>query len=168
MALARGSGPGGNGPSAAALVGDLGVTTPEQPPAVPPLNAGVPEASPTFPRRTPGPVGGLRRLDERPPRKPSWTWPYGTMSPKATLGADPTTVLDMAGVVLRVRFTSGDHTDVRFEDTEVTQEDQVIEMVISTLAADSGVLRCHHGDRLLVLFGRGVASVELAPRGAVL
>jgi len=74
----------------------------------------------------------------------------------------------MAGVVLRVRFTSGDHTDVRYEDPELTHDDEVIKHVVSTLAADSGVLRCHHGDRMLVLFARGVASVEIAPRGAIL
>ncbi len=31
-----------------------------------------------------------------------------------------------------------------------------------------GTLRCQHGDRLIVLYGRGVATVEIAPRGAVL
>jgi len=74
----------------------------------------------------------------------------------------------MAGVVLRVRFTSGDHTDVRYEDPEVTHEGEVIEHVVSTLASDAGVLRCHHGDRLLVLFARSIASVEIGPRGAIL
>jgi hypothetical protein len=39
--------------------------------------------------------------------------------------------------------------------------------VISTLTADSGVLRCSHGDRPVVLHGRGVAAVEAADRGAV-
>jgi hypothetical protein len=74
----------------------------------------------------------------------------------------------MADVVLRVRFTSGDQTDVRYEDPVRTDEDEVIEHVVSTLASDVGVLRCQHGDRLLVLFGRGIASIELAPRGAIL
>jgi len=74
----------------------------------------------------------------------------------------------MADVVLRVRFTSGEHTDVRYEDPDATDEDQVIEQVVATLATDPGVLRCRHGDRLLVLFARGVASIELAPRGAIL
>jgi hypothetical protein len=32
----------------------------------------------------------------------------------------------------------------------------------------SGVLRCRHGERLVVLYARGVAAVEVAPRGAVL
>jgi hypothetical protein len=43
----------------------------------------------------------------------------------------------------------------------------IIEQVIAALAQDSGVLR-KHGDRLVVLYGRGVAAVEVAPRGAVL
>lgn len=74
----------------------------------------------------------------------------------------------MADVVLRVRFTSGDHTDVRYQDRDATNDDELIERVVTTLASDPGVLRCHHGDRLLVIFARGVASIELAPRGAIL
>jgi hypothetical protein len=72
----------------------------------------------------------------------------------------------MAEVVLRVRLVSGDHLDVRFEDDG--DEDEIIERVVETLAEDSGVLRSSHGDRLVVLYGRGVAAVEMAPRGAVL
>ena len=74
----------------------------------------------------------------------------------------------MADVVLRVRFTSGDQTDVRYVDPDGTDEGQVVEHAVAALASDAGVLRCKHGDRLLVLFARGVASIELAPRGAVL
>jgi len=74
----------------------------------------------------------------------------------------------MAGVVLRVRFISGDQTDVRYDDAELANEEQLVETVLSTLASDSGVLRCYHGERLVVLFARGVASVEIAPRGAIL
>jgi hypothetical protein len=72
----------------------------------------------------------------------------------------------MAEVQLRVRLVSGDQLDVRFEDDG--EEDKVIEHVVETLAQDSGVLRSIHGDRLMVLYGRGVATVEIAPRGAVL
>ena len=72
----------------------------------------------------------------------------------------------MAEIVLRVRLVSGDQLDVRFEDDG--DEDAVIERVIETLAEPSGVLRTSHGDRLMVLYGRGVAAVEMAPRGAVL
>jgi hypothetical protein len=72
----------------------------------------------------------------------------------------------MAEVVLRVRLVSGDQLDVRFEDDG--DEDEVIERIVETLAEDSGVLRASHGHRLMVLYGRGVAAVEMAPRGAVL
>ena len=47
-------------------------------------------------------------------------------------------------------------------------EDEVIDHVVSTLAEASGMLRCRHGDRLVVLYSRGIAAVEVAPRGAVL
>jgi hypothetical protein len=74
----------------------------------------------------------------------------------------------MAKIVLRVRLTTGDHIDVVYEETETDNVDVVVEHAISTLADDTGVLRSQHGDRLLALYGRGVASVEVAPRGAVL
>ncbi len=74
----------------------------------------------------------------------------------------------MAKIVLRVRLTTGDHIDVVYEETETDNVDVVVEHAISTLADDAGVLRSQHGDRLLALYGRGVATVEVAPRGAVL
>ncbi|MET0642297.1 MAG: hypothetical protein ABWZ36_07350 [Jiangellaceae bacterium] len=74
----------------------------------------------------------------------------------------------MAQIVLRVRLTTGDQVDVVYEETETDNVDVVIEHAISTLADDAGVLRSKHGDRLLALYGRGVAAVEVAPRGAVL
>jgi hypothetical protein len=74
----------------------------------------------------------------------------------------------MATIVLRVRLTGGDRMDITYEEPHTSDEDAVIEHVLSTLAEDSGVLRCRHGDRLVVLYGRGVAAVEVAPRGAVL
>lgn len=73
----------------------------------------------------------------------------------------------MAEVVLRVRLMNGDHLDVRYED-ESADENEVIQRVVEILAEESGVLRTSHGDRLMVLYGRGVAAVEIAPRGAVL
>ena len=73
----------------------------------------------------------------------------------------------MAKIVLRVRLIGGDHLDVTY-DKEGTTVDEAVEHVISTLAEDGGVVRCKHGDRLIVLYGRGVATVEVAPRGAVL
>jgi hypothetical protein len=72
----------------------------------------------------------------------------------------------MAEIELRVRLVSGDQLDVTFEDEG--DEDAIIERVVETLAQDSGALRSTHGDRLMVLYGRGVATVEIAPRGAVL
>jgi hypothetical protein len=74
----------------------------------------------------------------------------------------------MAKIVLRVRLTTGDHVDVTYEEAETHDVAEVIEHAVSTLADPSGVLRSEHGGRLLVLFGRGVAAVEVAPRGAVL
>jgi hypothetical protein len=73
----------------------------------------------------------------------------------------------MVEIVLRVRLVSGDKLDVRYEEDSV-DENEVIERLIETLAEDSGVLRTRHGDRLMVLYGRGVEAVEVAPRGAVL
>jgi hypothetical protein len=74
----------------------------------------------------------------------------------------------MAEIVLRVRLTRGDHLDVSYEEPGAGAADEVLEHAISTLANDTGMLRCRHGGRLLVLFGRGVVTLEVAPRGAVL
>jgi hypothetical protein len=74
----------------------------------------------------------------------------------------------MATVVLRVRLIGGDRMDVTYEGPEHADEDKVIDHIVSTLAQDSGVLRSQHGGRLVVLYARGVAAIEVAPRGAVL
>ena len=74
----------------------------------------------------------------------------------------------MEGIVLRVRLISGDSMDVAYEDRDASTEDEIVDHVVATLAEDSGVLRCRHGDRLVVLYARGIAVVEVAPRGAVL
>jgi hypothetical protein len=74
----------------------------------------------------------------------------------------------MATIVLRVRLTGGDHMDITYDQPDTVDAADVIEHVIATLAQDSGVLRSRHGDRLVVLYGRGVAAFEVAPRGAVL
>ncbi|WP_328459580.1 hypothetical protein OHA21_27475 [Actinoplanes sp. NBC_00393] len=58
--------------------------------------------------------------------------------------------------------------DITYDDPDVTDEETLIDRMISTLAQDSGVLHTRHADRLVVLFGRGVAAVEVAPRGAVI
>jgi hypothetical protein len=74
----------------------------------------------------------------------------------------------MAEIVLRVRLIGGDHLDVGYEEPGAADADEVAEHAISALAQDCGLLRARHGDRLVVLFGRGVAAIEVAPRGAVL
>ena len=74
----------------------------------------------------------------------------------------------IAGTVLRVRLIGGDRLDVRYEEPGTAGVDQVTGHITSALASDSGVLRARHGERLVALFGRGVAATEVAPRGAVL
>jgi hypothetical protein len=74
----------------------------------------------------------------------------------------------MARIVLRVRLISGDRLDIAYEEPDTDDPDEVMERVIRTLADDTGALRARHGGRLVVLYGRGVAAVEVAPRGAVL
>ena len=73
----------------------------------------------------------------------------------------------MAEIVLRVRLMGGDHMDVTYEEADIDTS-EVVEHIIATLAKEGGALRCKHGDRLIVLYGRGVATVEVAPRGAIL
>jgi hypothetical protein len=73
----------------------------------------------------------------------------------------------MTEIVLRIRLISGEYLDVTYEEADTAPDDAVAH-VISVLADDNGILRCRHGDRLIVLFGRGVATLEVAPRGAVL
>lgn len=74
----------------------------------------------------------------------------------------------MADIVLRVRLLNGDRVDVTYDEPVTDDPAMVLEHAVSTLANDSGVLRCTHGDRLLLLYGRGVSAVEVSPRGAVL
>ena len=73
----------------------------------------------------------------------------------------------MAEIVLRVRLVGGEHLDVTYEEDGGTPE-EIVNHVISTLAEDNGLLRCRHGGRLIVLYSRGIATLEVAPRGAVL
>jgi hypothetical protein len=77
-------------------------------------------------------------------------------------------VTDVPEVVLRVRFVSGEHSDVVYQDPDARSVAAIVDDVIAVLSDDGGALRCQHGDRLIVLFGRGIAGLELAPRGAVL
>jgi len=73
----------------------------------------------------------------------------------------------MATIVLRVRLIGGERLDVTFEGPPDIEESRVIDHVVGILSEDAGVLRARHGDRLVVLYGRGVAAMEVAPRGAV-
>ena len=74
----------------------------------------------------------------------------------------------MATIVLRVRLLSGEHTDLTYADPEQGDETVLVEQAIEVLREESGMLRCRHGDRLVALYARGVASVEVSPRGAIL
>jgi len=73
----------------------------------------------------------------------------------------------MTDIVLRVCLISGKYLDVTYDAVDSTM-DQAVEHAISSLADDNGMLRCRHGNRLIVLYGRGIATLEVAPRGAVL
>jgi len=73
----------------------------------------------------------------------------------------------MTEIVLRVCLISGKYLDVTYDAVDSTM-DQAVEHAISSLADDKGMLRCRHGNRLIVLYGRGIATLEVAPRGAVL
>jgi hypothetical protein len=74
----------------------------------------------------------------------------------------------MTEIVLRVRLIGGEHLDVTYEEDDGGTAGEVVDQIISILADDNGVLRCRHGGRLIVLYSRGVATLEVAPRGAVL
>jgi hypothetical protein len=76
--------------------------------------------------------------------------------------------MTMSGIVLRVRLVGGDSMDVVYEHPDAATEAEVVDYVLTTLSHDAGVLHCRHGDRLLVLYARGVSAVEVAPRGAIL
>jgi hypothetical protein len=73
----------------------------------------------------------------------------------------------VAVIVLRVRLVGGENLDITYEEADVTDAEQVTEHAIAILSDDGGALRAAHGDRLVVLYGRGVAALEVAPRGAV-
>jgi hypothetical protein len=80
----------------------------------------------------------------------------------------PSRLAVMAKVVLRVRLIAGDRIDVTYEQADIPDADDVAEKALAALADNSGMIRARHGDRLVVLYGRGVVAVEVAPRGAVL
>jgi len=69
---------------------------------------------------------------------------------------------------MRVRLLNGEHTDLTYEDPGQDDEADLVEQITEVLREEFGVLRCRHGDRLVVLYSRGVASIEVSPRGAIL
>jgi hypothetical protein len=71
----------------------------------------------------------------------------------------------MAEIELRVRLIGGDRLDVTYAEPD-TAAAEVAEHAISALATDLGVLRSRHGDRLVVLYGRGVAAKLVLGREA--
>lgn len=74
----------------------------------------------------------------------------------------------MAKVVLRVRLVAGDRLDVTYEEADTADANDVVEHAVSALADSAGMIRVRHGDRLVVVYARGVAALEVEPRGAVL
>ncbi|WP_350279231.1 hypothetical protein [Kribbella sp. HUAS MG21] len=74
----------------------------------------------------------------------------------------------MPSIVLRVRLVSGDQLDVTYEEPTAADPADVVEHAVAALVDDAGLLRCRHGERAVVLYARGVAAMEVAPRGAVL
>jgi hypothetical protein len=74
----------------------------------------------------------------------------------------------VATVVLRIRLIAGDRLDVSYDEPGTADADLVAEHAIAALADAGGMIRAMHGDRTVVVYGRGVAALEIAPRGAVL
>ena len=73
----------------------------------------------------------------------------------------------MAEIVLRVRLIGGASMDITYDEPGTSDPATVADHAVSALGSDHGSLRAAHGDRLVVLFARGVAAVEIAPRGAI-
>jgi hypothetical protein len=74
----------------------------------------------------------------------------------------------MASIVLRVRLIAGDRLDVSYEDDAAANPAEALEHAVAALGERSGMIRVRHGDRVIVLYARGVAAIEVEPRGAVL
>ena len=54
--------------------------------------------------------------------------------------------------------------DVTYAQTDAGTEAELIDRVVSTLSEDSGLLRCSHGDRLVVLYARVFCEPGGLPR----
>jgi len=59
------------------------------------------------------------------------------------------------------------NTQHTYEDPDQV-ESEMIKQIIDVLRQQSGVLQCRQGNRLVALYSRGVASIEVSPRGAIL
>jgi hypothetical protein len=68
----------------------------------------------------------------------------------------------MTSIAFSVHLVGGGHMNVTYDGPDRADASRVIEHVVSTLTQDAGVVHCRHGERLIVLFGRGVAAVEVA------
>ena len=117
-----------------------------------PAHSGPPSRGITAERALPLPTGA----------RPAPGWPRGRNPTAAS------TLTVMAKVVLRVRLMAGDRLDVTYEEDGITDADEVLERAIAALSDDTGMIRARHGDRMVVVYGRGVAALEVAPRGAIL
>ena len=74
----------------------------------------------------------------------------------------------MTSIVLRIRLMAGDRLDVSYDEPDTADPADVADHAVAALADPAGMIRAEHGDRVVVLYGRGVAAVEIEPRGAVL
>jgi hypothetical protein len=74
----------------------------------------------------------------------------------------------MTSIVLRVRLMAGDRLDVTYDEPDSPETTDVVENAIAALADPAGMIRANHGGRVVVIYGRGVAALEIEPRGAVL
>jgi hypothetical protein len=117
--------------------------------------------------------GGLSwvRIGHRVPLAKVGGWALtlrlATSAGEAIAGGGPYYLSNMATIVLRVRLLGGENTDLTYEDPDQDDEGALIDQVVEEMRTDSGVLRCRHGDRLVAVFSRGVASIEVSPRGAI-
>jgi len=71
----------------------------------------------------------------------------------------------MATIAFSVYLIGGDRVEVTYDGPDHADAGRVIEHVVATLAQEAGVVHCRHAERLFVLFGRGVAAVEVTEPG---
>jgi hypothetical protein len=114
---------------------------------------------------------GPLAVDDRPAGERAVRHPSEASDPSRNRLCPPaatSTLAVVAKVVLRVRLIAGDRLDVTYEEDGIAEADEVADRAIASLADNSGMIRARHGDRLIVVYGRGVAALEVAPRGAIL